>query len=289
MPAGDRLAVWGAPIDHSKSPALHAAAYRVLGEPWDYGRRRVEEFEFLAVLEGLDASWRGLSLTFPLKSVAHRVARQLVGPAQLTGAVNTFLLTDDGPHGFNTDVGGLAADLRTQGIDGLDAARIVGAGSTATSALLALGEVGVGYVEVVARRPHAVAALEDLGDRLGIDVHPVPLTAGAHGPLPLTIAALPGGASVPEEAGEALSASGGLLYDVVYGQWPTSLAAHWQSAGHRAVHGLGMLVQQALLQVRIFAHGDPSVPLAREPEVLAAMHAALDDGGGDGGRSVVGD
>ncbi|MDF2509820.1 MAG: shikimate dehydrogenase, partial [Microbacterium sp.] len=38
---GTRLAVWGDPIAHSKSPDLHAAAYRVLGVDWEYGRRQV--------------------------------------------------------------------------------------------------------------------------------------------------------------------------------------------------------------------------------------------------------
>ena len=62
-----RLAVWGDPIAHSRSPQLHAAAYRALGLDWEYDRRRVAEDEFDAALAGLDAAWRGLSLTMPLK------------------------------------------------------------------------------------------------------------------------------------------------------------------------------------------------------------------------------
>lgn len=288
-PSGDRLAVWGDPIDHSLSPALHAAAYRVLGHEWRYERRRVDDVDFLGVLEGLDASWRGLSLTFPLKGVAHRTAHDLDEPARATGAVNTYLLTGDGPRGFNTDVGGLAADLRAHGLDGIDAARIVGAGATATSALLALGDLGVDRVEVVARRPEAVAALEELGESRGIDVRPVPMTAAAQAPLPLTVATLPGGARVSDDAGAALAESGGMLYDVVYGQWPTSLAALWLAAGHRAVDGRGMLLHQAMLQVRIFTHGDPATPLEREAEVLEAMRMALDDRRDEARARVVGD
>ena len=36
MTSGARLAVLGSPIAHSKSPALHAAAYGVLGLDWSY-------------------------------------------------------------------------------------------------------------------------------------------------------------------------------------------------------------------------------------------------------------
>jgi shikimate dehydrogenase len=66
MLTGTRLAVWGDPIAHSLSPALHTAAYRVLEVDWEYGRARVDEAAFPAALAALDASWRGLSLTMPL-------------------------------------------------------------------------------------------------------------------------------------------------------------------------------------------------------------------------------
>ncbi|MFV7836774.1 quinate/shikimate dehydrogenase, partial [Enterococcus faecium] len=72
MLTGTRLAVWGDPIDHSRSPALHAVAYRELGLPWAYGRQRVPEAGFPAAVGNLDATWRGLSLTMPLKNVAAR-------------------------------------------------------------------------------------------------------------------------------------------------------------------------------------------------------------------------
>ena len=106
-PDGTRLAVWGDPIAHSRSPQLHAAAYRVLGLDWRYERRQVSESAFAAELAGLSAEWRGLSLTMPLKGAAHRAAAWRDRRSELTGAVNTLLLTGDGPRGFNTDVGGI--------------------------------------------------------------------------------------------------------------------------------------------------------------------------------------
>ena len=84
MLSGTRLAVWGDPIDHSRSPALHAAAYRELGLPWEYGRQRVTEADFPAALGNLDTTWRGLSLTMPLKNVAARSAASLDDAARRT-------------------------------------------------------------------------------------------------------------------------------------------------------------------------------------------------------------
>jgi len=269
------LQVWGDPIDHSLSPALHTAAYRHLGWAWTYGRRRVDEARFAAELAGLDDRYRGLSLTMPLKSVAYQAAVHRDERAELTRAVNTLRLTGDGPAGFNTDVGGIVGALRDERMDAVDQARIIGAGATATSALVALAEMGATHVEVAARRPLAVAPLEELGLRLGVTVVPVSLAASAFGEVPLTVATLPGEARIAAHAADGLATAGGLLLDVVYGHWPTTLSAAWDSTGGRAVSGAGMLLHQAVLQIRVFATGEVTEPLPDEPAVVAVMRRAL--------------
>lgn len=273
--AQTRLAVWGDPIAHSRSPQLHAAAYTALERPWTYDRRRVRQVEFGAALSELDGSWRGLSLTMPLKGVAFAAASVLDRRAQVTGAVNTLVLTSDGPHGFNTDVGGIVASLREQGVAFADSARLVGAGATATSALTALAELGARHVEVTARRPEAVETLRRIGERLGVVVVAVPFVADARTPVPVTISTVPGDITLADGIADALSDAGGLLLDVVYGHWPTTLGDAWQRAGHPAVSGLGMLLHQALLQVRAFVTGQVDEPLDDEDEILARMRAAL--------------
>ncbi|MGU3643661.1 shikimate dehydrogenase [Microbacterium sp. C23T] len=274
-PHASRLEVWGDPIAHSRSPQLHAAAYDVLGLDWTYGRRRVNEASFAGELAGLDDAWRGLSLTMPLKGVAFAAAAVLDRRAELTGAVNTLLLDADGARGFNTDVGGIVRTLADDGIMTVPQARIVGAGATATSALVALGELGAREVDVIARRPEAVAPLAELGRRIGIAVTTTPFAASVHADVPLTIATLPGDAPVPDAAADALARSGGHLLDVVYGHWPTALSAAWERAGGTARSGLGMLLHQALLQIRIFRDGDADTPLDREDDALKAMRQAL--------------
>ncbi|KAF2411857.1 shikimate dehydrogenase, partial [Microbacterium sp. B35-04] len=133
-PRATRLEVWGDPIAHSRSPQLHAAAYEVLGLDWSYGLRRVDEASFAAEFADLDDSWRGLSLTMPLKGVAFAAASTHDRRAELTGAVNTLLLDLAGARGFNTDVGGIVRALADDDITDVARARIVGAGATATSA-----------------------------------------------------------------------------------------------------------------------------------------------------------
>jgi len=274
-PDGTRLEVWGDPIAHSRSPQLHAAAYSVLGLDWTYERRRVPKAAFDSELAGLMPAWRGLSLTMPLKGVAHRAAAWRDQRAELTGAVNTLLLAADGPKGFNTDIGGIVRALQERHIDGLNRGRIVGAGATALSALVALGELGADRVEVVARREAAARPLAELGAALGIDVRAISFEQVEHSAVSVTIATLPGDAAVPDAAADALAANGGLLLDVVYGRWPTALAQAWARAGRTTASGVGMLLHQALLQVRIFVTGDPDAAVDDEAAVLAAMRLAL--------------
>ena len=68
-----RCAVLGSPIQHSLSPALHRAAYAELGLDWSYERYEVGEDGLADFVAGCDASWRGLSLTMPLKVAALRL------------------------------------------------------------------------------------------------------------------------------------------------------------------------------------------------------------------------
>ncbi len=273
-PERSRLEVWGDPVAHSRSPQLHAAAYRVLGLEWTYGRRRVTAESFAAELSSLDAGWRGLSLTMPLKGVAFAAAATRDRRAELTGAVNTLLLDEAGHRGYNTDVGGIVRAMGEQGVDTVDHARIVGAGATATSALVALAELGARRIEVVARRPEAVEPLSTLGRTLGVSVTAAAFTH-RFAPVDVTIATLPGDALVDGTAADALADAGGPLMDVVYGHWPTVLSVAWERAGRPASSGLGMLLHQAVLQVRVFVTGDAEAPLQDEAAVLAAMRAAV--------------
>ncbi len=269
-----RFEVWGDPISHSRSPVIHSAAYAQLGLPWTYGRRRVDEASFTAEIGALEADVRGLSLTMPLKTVAHDRASRWDAAAAATGAVNTLRRDADGWAGYNTDVGGLARALTESGGGDVDSARIVGAGATATSALAALAELGIRRVEVVARRPAAAAALQPLAERLGVALHVSSLDSVTDA-VDLTVSTLPGDAPVADRTADRLAEVGGRLFDVVYGTWPTTLGAAWIARGAIAEPGMAMLLHQAVLQIRIFATGEPTQALPDEAAVVAVMRSAL--------------
>jgi len=270
---GSRAQVWGDPIAHSRSPQLHAAAYAALGLDWAFDRRRIARDELADALSSLDADIRGLALTMPLKEGARAAAGSLDGHAELTGAVNTLLFAgaDGAPRGFNTDVGGIVRALEEAGVTGIGSVRILGAGATASSALVAAAEAGATRVQVVARRREQAALLADIAERIGIRLDIAgfdDVTGGAD----LTIATLPGGAALDDAQLLRLVGTGGALFDVAYDPWPSALARRWEGD---VVSGLGMLLHQAVLQVRLFVTGERTEPLPDEPAVVDAMRAAV--------------
>jgi shikimate dehydrogenase len=260
-----RLAVLGSPIAHSRSPLLHAAAADVLGLDWDYGRIEATEATLPEVLAGLGPEWVGLSLTMPLKRSVLPLVAEHSALVDRLGLANTLRLGER-PHLANTDVGGIEAVLRAEPRPLV--AVVLGAGATAASALEALDRLDVIERIVASRRPDAAALqLGDLAETF------VPLSGPELGAADIVISTLPGHAEYDLELPETLH--GVPLLDVAYDPWPTALGARWLAAGGRLLHGLDMLIEQAVLQVRVFTDAEPDVPLPREAEVRAAMRAAV--------------
>ena len=271
------LAVLGSPIAHSKSPLLHAAAYRVLGLPWSYSAVEVIEGSLGAFLNTCDASWRGLSLTMPLKREVLPMLASRSKLVETVGAANTVLFDDDGGlHGFNTDVAGIVAAFADHGVTALESVQILGGGATAASVLAAVAQLGATRALVSARDPERASALEPLASALGVD-----LTIRRLGMMDRSlivpsavICTLPGdvghGVVYPEAIREAA-----VLLDVAYEPWPSALATAWAEAGGTVVSGLEMLLHQAIGQVRIFVTGREGGALPDEQRVIGAMRESV--------------
>ncbi|WP_329035510.1 shikimate dehydrogenase [Streptomyces sp. NBC_00178] len=262
-----RAAVLGSPIAHSLSPALHRAAYAELGlHDWSYDRFEVDEAALPAFVEGLDASWAGLSLTMPLKRAVIPLLDEITATAAAVEAVNTVVLTRDGRRtGDNTDIPGMVAALRERGVDKVESAAILGAGATASSALGALSEICTGPVTAYVRSRERADEMRGWGERLGVDVRTEDWTEAATAlSAPLVVATTPAGTT--DTLSGAVPDAPGTLFDVLYEPWPTALASRWSAAGGDVVGGLDLLVHQAVLQVEQMT--------GRSPGPLAAMRAA---------------
>ena len=109
----DKYAVFGNPIKHSKSPAIHAAFARQCGRELQYRAVLVKPDGFeLAAHKFFDGGGAGLNVTLPFKRDAFAFADRLSARAERAGAVNTLSRRDDGCiEGDNTDGIGLVRDM----------------------------------------------------------------------------------------------------------------------------------------------------------------------------------
>ncbi|GAA5120018.1 shikimate dehydrogenase [Alloalcanivorax gelatiniphagus] len=272
-----RCGVLGDPIAHSLSPVLHRAGYAEVGLDWVYDAHRVAAGGLAGFLAGLDAEWRGLSLTMPLKREVLPLLDHLTDRARLAGAVNTLVLEDDGTRvGDNTDLPGAAAAVRERTPLELRSAAILGGGATATSVGLALVDLGVTSVELLvrdtARATETVDALRS--HPAAVDVRTSALEAEAEVVADVVVATIPAGA----QTGALVARCAGVpvVFEALYDPWPTPLAAAALTSGRALVGGLDLLVHQAALQFELFTGTTAPLGVMREAgeRALAARNPA---------------
>ncbi|MCU1412286.1 MAG: Shikimate dehydrogenase [Rhodoglobus sp.] len=270
--ARSQLAVLGSPISHSKSPAIQRAAYAVLGLDWQYEAIEITGETLGEFVASRDGTWRGLSLTMPLKRDVLPLLAWRDAVVDLVGGANTVLFTDDGLRGFNTDVYGVERSFREAGVPALESVHVIGAGATAASVLAGVARLGATAVTVSARTPSKAEPLVALGEALGVSVAVLPWGATVSA-ADAVVSTLPGG-EYGLEFPEAVRAAS-VLFDVAYDPWPSALAIQWADAGGTVIPGIELLLNQAVGQVRIFVAGDPDLPLSNEDAVVAAMRASV--------------
>ena len=273
-----RCAVLGNPIAHSLSPALHHAAYDVLGLDWCYDAREVTASDLPQFLAGLDESWRGLSLTMPLKRAVMPLLDEVSERARQAGGANTVLLDDGRRAGDNTDVPGVAAALRERHVGPVEHAVILGGGATAASALLGLADLGCRRVTLVVRDESraaetvAAAARHPAGPSVEVRLFQTSPVAAD-----VLVSTIP--ASAQTAAVVTMAYVVPVVFDVVYDPWPTPLALAVQRSGGVLVSGLDLLVHQAVLQVELMT-GVAEAPL--DAMRLAGRRALSERAAGSG-------
>lgn len=265
-------AVIGSPIAHSLSPAIHRAAWEGLGleGDWEYRSAEVDRGGLGAFIAGLDPQCRGLSVTMPCKQAVIPMMDVVDPLAAAVGAVNTVVPGAGVLTGFNTDVHGITTAIaEARAARGLRPARsacVLGARATASSALAALGALGVTRTTVVARRFSGPGSVVAAAARMGVGIDQVLIgdTARASAALAadIVVSTLPAGAADPLAA---LVRPGGhqCLLDVVYAPRDTALRRAFKAGGAVIAEGTEMLIHQGAQQVRLMTGRDPDTGAMR--------------------------
>ena len=255
----------GHPVRHSRSPAIHNAAYAALGLDWVYVAFPVAPGAVPAALVGLRAAGvAGCNVTMPHKTDAAHACDELTPAAAALDAVNTVVFGDGGLLGDSTDGDGFLDAAREADVPLAGAPVLVlGAGGAARAIVHTLGTVAA-HVTVAARRPDAAATAACLAP----SATTVPFTAldDAVAASDVVVNATPLGmcGEAPPFDPARLSARQ-VVIDTVYAPAETVLLAAAAAQGARTLNGLGMLVHQA---ARSFTR------LTGRPAPLDVMRAA---------------
>ena len=270
----DRYAVFGNPIKHSRSPAIHAMFAQQTGQNIEYKAVLVATDNFeQAVYDFAHHGGKGINVTVPFKQTAYEFASSLSTRAQQAGAVNTLIINEDDFYGDNTDGIGLERDLlHNHGLT-LNDKRILllgagGAGRGALSALLAQNPQQLTIANRTAERAVELAqAFSSLGNTHGCgfsdldqqtyDIIINATSASLHGELP----------PLPESVVD----SNTFCYDMMYAKEPT-VFMQWASDHHAGgvSDGLGMLVEQAAESFWLWRNVKPETA-----PVITAIRALL--------------
>jgi len=257
-----RAAVFGQPISHSKSPALHRAAYAELGVDIAYGAvdAGVAEAGRLAAMLRTEPHWRGASVTMPLKQALVPHMDGISDLVRRLGVLNTIVVSGSPGsihlQGENTDVEGIIRALADAGATRLERVAVLGAGGTASAATAALQALGASELDFIVRNPDRASTVIELATGGGCTAHAI--DAAAASPRISGYDAVI--STLPPHAADGLAPLLGLeslregtpLLDVAYDPWPSALGSAWSAAGGSVVGGLTMLLHQAVEQVRLF-------------------------------------
>ena len=252
-----RLSLFGHPLSHSLSPAMHNAALAELGlDGWQYVPAPVPPSGLAEAVARLRADdHAGANVTVPHKRAVVALLDGVTPVAHAIGAVNTIVKQAGRLIGHNTDAAGLLADLYAHDVRlSRRPVLILGAGGAARAAVAALAGVGA-RVRVVARRPEQAAALRPIAalevfewTALGL------LTASDE--VALIINTTPLGMTPNTDASPWLEGTpfppDAFVYDLVYNPPDTLFVRQARAAGLRAATGLGMLVEQGALALELW-------------------------------------
>ncbi len=260
------LGVFGHPIGHSLSPAMHSAAIEALGLDYVYVPFDVDPADLGRAIDGVRAlGIAGVNVTIPHKEAVMEFLDEVEKEALEIGSVNTVANVDGRLIGSSTDGPAFIRSLVETGYDPNGAnAVIIGGGGAGRAIAFSLAKAGAkvliydqepGKAEKLASDVRRVAGEDSAGGESEFDAAREYLKSSN-----LLVNCTPVGMSpnvdripVPVE----LLRADMTVYDVVYNPMRTKLLQAAEKAGARTVSGIKMFVYQGAISFATWTGIDP--------------------------------
>ncbi len=267
-------AIFGHPVGHSLSPALHNAAFEALGLPFVYVAHDVASQQLADAMRGVRAmGYRGLSITVPHKIAALQLVDDADEIARGIGCINTVVVEDSRMTGYNSDGRGALSALRTSSADPQGRKVVILGSGGAARALAITLTMEATPREIVIISPVAderVRLVEDTRRLGGCPVRGSELDSSAlqHelATAELLLQCTPVGMHPnvdsslvdPRHLHSRLT-----VFDAVYNPRETKLLRDAKAAGCTVVPGLEMFLGQAIVQFELWTGAKAPVELMR--------------------------
>lgn len=245
-----RVTLFGFPLGHSLSPAMHNAAFRARGlRDWSFDARPTSPDELpAAVRDFFQDSGVGASVTIPHKMAIIRCVDDLTDTARLIGAVNTLYMRESKLIGDNTDGPGFLNALHDADVDprGMNVV-LLGAGGAARAVAFALASQVRSLTIVnrhITRAERLAQDVRAIFRGLALEVAHADAVERADLIVNATSAGMApwvDGSLLPDDVVIPRCA---VVYDLIYAPRETKLLKKAKAAGAVALNGLGMLVHQ---------------------------------------------
>ncbi|NWF51522.1 MAG: shikimate dehydrogenase [Nitrospirae bacterium] len=256
--------LFGYPVEHSLSPAMHNAAFEVIGLDYRYVAFPVHPNflkEAVGAIRALNLA--GVNVTIPHKEKVITFLDEIDKEASIIGAVNTIVNSEGVLKGYNTDGRGFMQSLFECGIsvEGKDVL-IVGAGgaSRALSYYLCKEAKKVYLYDIEKNKASKLVedfdnifgnifTLENISniDKFNILINATPLGLREEDPLPLDTTML---------------RQDQIVCDLIYKNTP--LLKEAAKKGCLILNGLGMLLWQGVFAFELWTGVTPPVDIMRD-------------------------
>ncbi len=267
------VGVFGHPVAENPTQAMIEPAFSALGLNWRYLTVEVRPDQLAAAVRGaLAMNWRGFNCTIPHKMAVIDHLDELTPAAHAIGAVNCVVIGERGHLlGDNTDGKGFVESVRAiRAIEGQHAV-ILGAGGAARAIAVELALAGAERIEIVNRDAARGAELAaHVGRVTGVSATSWSWT-GMYRPsaeTTLLVNATSIGLFPDVEARVPVELQwldrDALVCDVIPNPPRTQLIREAETRGHEVLDGLGMLVNQGVIGIRLWTGQDPDARIMRQ-------------------------
>ena len=252
------VGIIGDPVEHSRSPQMHNAAFAKGGLDYVYVPFHVRPDDLTNAIAGFKAlNVVGINVTLPHKQAVIPYLTSISREAKLIGAVNTLTFVDGEIHGDNTDAPGVLRALEEKSDMSVPVGEdvvVLGAGGSARAVVVALALAGVASITIANRTvERAISLAEEMQQKTDIPMKGMGLTDTR---LPAAVrqsVLLINTATASMDPTQPLLISAdwlqpnAIVYDIVYTPPVTPLMKAAAERGCQTLGGIGMLVHQGAI------------------------------------------